>query len=83
MNDLFRPYLRKFVLVFFDDILVFSNHLDQHMQHLELVFQKLQDENFFLKQSKYEFGQQKIEFLGHIVSERGVEPEPTKIQAMQ
>lgn len=82
MNNLFQPFLCKFVLVFFDDILVFSSNFPQHMHHLALVFRKLQEGQFFLKMSKCTFGQRRVEYLGHIVSKEGVELEPSKIQAM-
>lgn len=82
MNDLFRPFLRKFVLVFFDDILIFSQQFDQHIDHLKLVLEKLAQHQFYLKQSKCAFAVQQVSYLGHIVSVKGVEPEPSKIQAM-
>lgn len=66
-NDLFRPFLLKFVLVFFDDILIFSKELEQHLHHLEQVFQALQQGQFYLKLSKCAFGHREIEYLGHIV----------------
>ncbi|RDX63623.1 Retrovirus-related Pol polyprotein, partial [Mucuna pruriens] len=60
-----------------------GEHFHQHLQHLELVFQKLQEGQFFLKISKCAFGQRRVEYLGHIMSKNGVELEPYKIQAMQ
>jgi hypothetical protein len=57
MNDLFRPFFRRFVIVFFDDILVYSKSLKEHLQHLEQVFQTLVNGNFFLKLSKCLFAQ--------------------------
>ncbi|GAU15122.1 hypothetical protein TSUD_08600 [Trifolium subterraneum] len=82
MNLLFEPFLRQFVIVFFDDILVYSPTLDTHLQHLETVFQCLLDNNFCLKRFKCEFAQQSIDYLGHVVSSEGVGPDPTKISAM-
>lgn len=82
MNDLFLPYLRKFVLVFFDDILIFSKTFTDHLNYLDVVFRILHEGKFFLKQSKCGFAQRTIEYLGHIVSEKGVVAEPSKIQAM-
>ncbi|CAN6458156.1 unnamed protein product [Victoria cruziana] len=72
MNDLFRRYLRKFVLVFFDDILVYSATLEEHARHLEVVLKVLRDNNLFAKQSKCTFGQTSIGYLGHIVDEQGM-----------
>ncbi|GAU38891.1 hypothetical protein TSUD_67540 [Trifolium subterraneum] len=82
MNELLQPFLRRFVAVFFDDILVYSVNLQLHLSHLEQVFNKLLEGNFFLKESKCVFAQRQLEYLGHIVSVKGVQPEPSKIQAM-
>ncbi|XP_058773071.1 uncharacterized protein LOC131647174 [Vicia villosa] len=82
MNILFEPYLRHFVLVFFDDILVFSKSLKEHLFHLKLILQLLLDNKFFLKKSKCYFAQSSISYLGHIVSTEGVGAYPEKIEAM-
>ncbi|KFK22868.1 hypothetical protein AALP_AAs42979U000100, partial [Arabis alpina] len=82
MNDVFRGYLRKFVLVFFDDILVYSKSLREHQQHLGLVLALLQQHQLFANQRKCEFGRTKLEYLGHVVSGQGVAADPEKIQAM-
>jgi hypothetical protein len=82
MNTLFHQYLRQFVIVFFDDILVYSKTWEDHLQHLELVFNCLLQNQFFLKDSKCSFAQESISYLGHIVSSHGVGPDPEKIQAM-
>lgn len=68
MNLLFQPYLHKFVIVFFDDIIVYSRSLEDHHTHLECVFQCIVDNQFFLKQSKCTFAQPTISYMGHIVS---------------
>jgi len=67
MNDLFWPFVRKFVLAFFDDILVYSRNFEEHLLHLESVLRALCREQFFVKLSKCAFGQQCIDYLGHIV----------------
>lgn len=82
MNHLFRPYLRKFVIVFFDDILIYSPTIELHLQQLTLVFATLSEAKFTLKFSKCQFLKCSIEYLGHIVSSKGVEPVPSKIDAM-
>jgi len=82
MNDIFHPYLRKFVIVFFDDILVYSPSVETHIEHLEIVFKCLLDNQFYLKRSKCSFAQPSIEYLGYIVSFGGVAPDPEKIKAM-
>jgi hypothetical protein len=82
MNLIFEPFLRRFVIVFFDDILVYSPTLDSHFQHLETVFKCLLENEFCLKASMCSFAQSSIEYLGHIVSHEGVGPDPSKISAM-
>ncbi|GKD27048.1 retrotransposon-related protein [Tanacetum coccineum] len=71
MNRLFSPYLHKFVIVFFDDILVYSALLTDHVEHLECVFSCLQEHQFFVKRSKYAFRASTLEYLGHIISGLG------------
>jgi Reverse transcriptase (RNA-dependent DNA polymerase)/RNase H-like domain found in reverse transcriptase len=82
MNQIFKPYLRRFVLVFFDDILVYSVDFASHKYHLALVSQKLLENQLCAKKSKCEFEVSQIEYLGHLISEQGVATDPTKIQAM-
>jgi hypothetical protein len=82
MNDIFRPYLRKFVLVFFDDILVYSRNLKEHQQHLRLVLAVLLANSFVANQSKCKFGCMEIDYLGHIISGQGVAVDPEKVQCM-
>ncbi|XP_058776595.1 uncharacterized protein LOC131650912 [Vicia villosa] len=82
MNDLLRPYLRRFVLVFFDDILIYSTCLSDHVYHLQLILKLLCSNQFYAKLSKCTFAVPKVDYLGHIISGDGVTPDPTKIQAM-
>lgn len=82
MNDLFRPYLRKFVLVFFDDILVYSPDMKTHLKHLETVLQLLHLHQFYANFKKCTFGSTRISYLGHIISEQGVAADPEKVEAM-
>ena len=83
MNDIFRPYLRKFILVFFDDILMYSRSLQDHLQHLESTFQVLQQNFLLAKKSKCYFAQERIEYLGHFISAEGVSTDPENIMAIQ
>ncbi|CAO2206554.1 unnamed protein product [Urochloa humidicola] len=82
MNNIFSSALRKHVLVFVDDILVYSPTLEAHLQHLEAVLQILQQHNFLLKESKCSFAQQQLEYVGHIISAQGVATSPDKVQAV-
>jgi hypothetical protein len=82
MNELFQEHLHRFVIVFFDDILVYSKTLEDHLVHLDIVFTCLVQNQFFLKQSKCILGQNSISYLGHIVSHDGVGPDPEKIKSM-
>jgi hypothetical protein len=83
MNSVLRPCLRRSVLVFMDDILVYSPYLEQHIEHLREVLTLLRDEKLFVKRSKCSFACQTLEYLGHIVSADGVATDPKKTQAMQ
>ena len=68
MNRVFRPYLDKFVIVFIDDILVYSSSSDDHEKHLKIVLQTIRDKQLYAKLSKCEFWKDKVAFLGHVVS---------------
>jgi hypothetical protein len=82
MNQLFHPYLRKFVLVFFDDILIYSKTWKEHMKHLEQVLSLLEKNQFYAKLSKCSFGKEEVEYLGHVISQEGVKVDPEKIKAI-
>jgi len=83
MNVLFRPYLRHFIIVFFDDILIYSHSFNDHLTHLEQVFQLLFQGQFVLKISKCSFAHTQVEYLGHVVSYQGVQPVASQVQAIQ
>lgn len=72
MNDIFRPYLRRFIIVFFNDILIYSHTLPEHLIHLEKAFEVLLHNQFILELSKCFFVQRQVEYLGHVVSGQGV-----------
>ncbi|KFK23327.1 hypothetical protein AALP_AAs73216U000100 [Arabis alpina] len=82
MNDLFRQFLRRFVLVFFDDILVYSKSEEEHQEHLKVVLQVLPDNQLYANLKKCQFGTEKVDYLGHIISAKGVAADPAKVQAM-
>ncbi|PRQ22490.1 putative nucleotidyltransferase, Ribonuclease H [Rosa chinensis] len=82
MNHIFKPLLRKFVLVFFDDILIFSSDLLTHLSHITHVFELLRANNLKLKLSKCALAKTQVEYLGHVVSAKGVEMDPSKIKCI-
>ncbi|KAL0462688.1 UNVERIFIED_CONTAM: Retrovirus-related Pol polyprotein from transposon [Sesamum latifolium] len=82
MNKVFQPYLRKFILVFFDDILVYSRSWDDHLVQLQQTLELLRRNQLLVKRSKCQFGKRQVEYLGHIITEAGVAADPLKIQAM-
>lgn len=83
MNSTLQPLLRKCALVFFDDILVYSNTLEEHIQYLHQVFTLLEKDSWMIKFSKCRFAQQQIAYLGHTISSKGVSTDPAKVQAVQ
>ncbi|KAD5317318.1 hypothetical protein E3N88_17264 [Mikania micrantha] len=83
MNATFKDLLRKTTLVFFDDILVFSPSMEQHLRDLEAVLILLKKNTLFAKRSRCSFGGSKVEYLGHIISGQGVQTDPSKISAVQ
>ncbi|KFK40792.1 hypothetical protein AALP_AA2G041600 [Arabis alpina] len=82
MNDMFRQFLRRFVLVFFDDILIYSKTEAEHLAHVRIVLQTLADHQLYANAKKCEFGKSEVEYLGHVISGRGVAADPTKVKAM-
>jgi hypothetical protein len=72
MNKVFMEYLDKFVVVFIDDILVYSRSEEEHEEHLRLALQKLQENQLYSKLSKCEFWMKQVAFLGHVISKGGI-----------
>ncbi|GJP60702.1 hypothetical protein CLOP_g17914 [Closterium sp. NIES-67] len=83
MNHILRPLLDECVVVYLDDILIYSRHMKQHVEHLRRVFEILRRERFYVKLSKSEFALEKVQFLGHMVSAQGVHVDPKKIEAVR
>jgi hypothetical protein len=83
MNSIFKSFRRKFVLVFFDDILIYNKSWEDHVHHVEKVLQLLEEQQIYANPSKYAFGVQEVEYSGHIVSHEGVKVDPNKIKAMR
>ena len=82
MNRVFNPYLDKFVIVFIDDILVYSGSPEEHAEHLRIVLQILRECQLYAKFSKCQFWLDKVAFLGHVISEEGISVDPQKIEAI-
>jgi hypothetical protein len=80
MNKVFMEYLNKFVMVFIDDILVYSRSEEEHEGHLHLVLQKLRDHKLYAKLSKCEFWLKQVAFLGHVISKGRISMDPSKVQ---
>jgi len=79
MNRVFKPYLDKFVVVFIDDILIYSRTPGEHTHHLRVALDVLRRNELYVKFSKCEFFLEKVAFLGHVVSSEGVSVDPQKI----
>ena len=82
MHRVFREYLDKFVIVFIDDILVYSKDEEEHKEHLGIVLQTLRDHQLFAKLSKCDFWHREIKFLGHVVTAEGIVVDPAKVEAV-
>ncbi|KAJ0617047.1 putative nucleotidyltransferase, Ribonuclease H [Helianthus annuus] len=82
MNRVCKPYLDKFVIVFIDDILIYSKNQADHEKNLRCILELLQREKLYAKFSKCEFWLREVQFLGHVVSERGIQVDPAKVEAV-
>ena len=82
MNKIFMEELDKFVVVFIDDILVYSRSAEEHEQHLRVVLDRLREHQLYAKFSKCEFWLTEVSFLGHVLSEQGVAVDPAKVEAV-
>ena len=83
MNKVFREEIGKFVAVYLDDIIIFSVTFEEHIQHLQQIFQQLRKAGLKLGRDKCEFGKTELAFLGHIVSGNGIAPDPSKIEKIR
>jgi hypothetical protein len=82
MNKVFMKYLDKFMVVFIDDILIFSKNEEEHNEHLRLILQKLRKNQLYAKLSKCEFWLKEVLFLSHIISEGGIFVDPSKVKSV-
>jgi hypothetical protein len=83
MNFVLKPFLRRCVLVFFDDILVYSSSCTEHLQQLRAVLQVLREHQLHIKCSKCSFATTSVQYLGHVISEAGVAMDTTKVATVQ
>ena len=82
MNRVFHEYLDRLVIVFIDDILIFSKSMEEHEEHWRIVFQILREKKLYAKFKKCEFWLDQVVFLGHVISEAGISVEPSKVEAV-
>ncbi|GJY09439.1 putative reverse transcriptase domain-containing protein [Tanacetum coccineum] len=83
MNRVCKPYLDKFVIVFIDDILIYSKDEKEHKEHLKAILELLKKEKLYAKFSKCEFWIPKVQFLGHVIDSRGIHVDPAKIESIK
>jgi hypothetical protein len=82
MNDVLQNFIRVFVLVFFDDILIFNDSWSSHLQHVMMILQRLQEHGLAVKRSKCSFGATSVQYLGHVISDQGVAMDANKVEAV-
>ena len=82
MHRVFQPYLDQFVVVFVDNILIYSKYEEEHEDHLRIVLQALRDHQLYAKFSKFEFWLTDVRFLGHVVSASGMSVDSEKVEAV-
>ena len=82
MNDVLKEFLSKFVIVYLDDILIFSKTLEDHMMHIPKVFDKLREEKLLINLKKCSFVKKELVYLGFVISAEGLKMDPEKVRAI-
>ena len=83
MNNVMHKYLNKFMVIFIDDILIYSKSKEEHEEHLKIVLQELREHQLYAKFSKCDFFKDKIQYLGHVVTKEEIFVDPKKIKAIE
>jgi len=83
MNTIFREYIDKFIVVYIDDITIYSKTFDEHLQHLRSTFTKLREAGLKVQPDKCQFGKTSLSFLGYIIGKNGIKPDPSKVEKVQ
>nr|GEZ55752.1 hypothetical protein [Tanacetum cinerariifolium] len=83
LRHVYKPYLDKFMIVFIDDILIYSKDEKEHEEHLKAILELLKKEELYAKFSKCEFWFPKVQFLGHVIDKQGIHVDPTKIESVK
>jgi hypothetical protein len=83
MMDVFKEFIDKFLLVFLDDLLIYSRTEEEHIKHIEAVLRKLREHCLFARAQKCDWGMEKIDFLGHVVSHEGISTDPSKVESVR
>ena len=83
MNNIFQLYLDKFVIVYLDDILIYSKTKEKHLKHVHIILETLRKHQIYAKLSKYEFIKQRVEYTGHFSSEQGITIDLRKIDTIR
>ena len=83
MQQMFRKYLDEFVIVFLDDVLIYSKSKEAHEKHVRTVLETLRDNQLYAKRSKCDFFKEEISFLGHVINKDGIKMEQSKVDAVK